>query len=207
MRRVAVIVKPLALLAMLYAPLILVAAPAMAACSDTVPFFTYGSCSHWKESRLEKPQQRQWLFAPANGGWRVNSSSSSGERDISTTATFSDSGGKGGRAQFAIRCLNDTTTARFKFAGYEMGNKGAQREIVYQVDDRDEAIIELERAGNHEVLSVQQGYRAVPFVRELIGGRKLKISAIAANGKELRAVLRLDGLDEAIGGLRSACHW
>ena len=187
--------------------LVLPSGPAFAACSDTVPFFTYGSCSRWKETRLERPQPRRELFVPAARSWRASSGGDDGRYDIFTTATFSDPAGKSGQAQFAIRCQNDRTTARFRFSGYEMGNKGGQREIIYQVDGHDEQIIELERAKDHDVLSVNQGYRAVPFVRQLIGGKKLRISAIAANGKELRAILRLDGLDKAIGDVRTACHW
>ena len=74
-------------------------------------------------------------------------------------------------------------------------------------EDGDEEIIELERGSDHEVLGIDQGYRAVPFLRRLIGGRTLSISAIAADGRELRAVLGLEGLDKAIGSLRNACHW
>ena len=196
-------------LAALCLPFLVMSGPASAACSDSVPFFTYGACSRWKETRLEAPKLGHTLFAPAVRSWRI-SSNGGGEgarQDIFTAAKFSDPEGRSGQAQFAIRCERDTTTARFRFTGYEMGNKGAQREIVYRIDDGGEQIIELDRASDSDTLAIDQGYRAVPFLRRLMGGKKLRISAIAANGKELRAVLHLEGMEQAIAKLRSACHW
>jgi len=198
-------------LALLCVPVLLASPHALAGCSGSVPFFVYGSCSSWKETRLEPDRSVRRtiapMFAPAAGKWRASSDAGSGQYDVFAMAALSGPDGKRGKAKLAIRCRNDTTTARFSFAGYEMGNRGAAREIVYQVDDGDEEIIELERGSDHEVLGIDQGYRAVPFLRRLIGGRTLSISAIAADGRELRAVLGLEGLDKAIGSLRNACHW
>ena len=209
--RVAGLVGKTARRAALAMPLLLMAGAAFAACSGPVPFFVYGGCSGGKQAVPALPRLRHDLFAPAARVWQASIDPKSGgrpeTRTVATVAGYSDPDGEKGQAELAIRCRDDSTSAYFRFSGYEMGNKGPQREIVYQVDDHDEEIVELERAKNHEILSIEDGYRAVPFLRKLIGGQKLRISAIGANGKELRAVLQLEGLDQAIQGVREACHW
>ncbi len=188
---------------------------ASAACSGPVPFFVYGDCSGVakgkdadnKTDKVATLRPARQPFTPVARVWRVSLDGRGDGHLVSTSAAFADQDGVGGEAQFTIRCRDDKTSAWFRFAGYEMGNRGAQREIVYQVDEDNEEIVELERARNHEILTIERGYRAVPFVRRLIGGQSMRISAIAANGKELHAVLPLEGLGRAIQDLREACHW
>ena len=214
----------------LFPVLLLFALPALlssvatsTACSGPVPFFVYGGCdgvakgkdldkdaaneAGKNEDKVATLRPARQPFTPVARVWRVSTDRRGDGHLVSTSAVFADQDGVGGEAQFTIRCRDDRTSAWFRFAGYEMGNRGAQREIVYQVDEDNEEIVELERARNHEILTIQRGYRAVPFVRRLIGGQSIRISAIAANGKELRAVLPLEGLDRAIRDLRTACHW
>lgn len=185
--------------------LIFPAVPALAACQSVAPFFVYGACRLGEPvAAAPSPAGGSGHPLATAGNWRKIARRASGALYVETVSAIDRAGDS---ARLAIRCLDDNTSVILHFPGQEMGNRGPQREIVYRRDGAAPAILELERGKDRAMLGAWQGYRAVPFIRELLGASSLEVSAISAKGTELHAQFAVAGLDEAIGELRAACHW
>lgn len=207
-------IPPAVILAVLLTACAIARAGAAPACSGTVPFFVLGACA---QTGADAPPatDRSGLFtrpATRRAAERTEDATFGGSTPsliVHAGSAVLRAGGlpTGTTARLTVRCRDGNTSLYFTFPGREMGNRGPQREIVYAIDDGEEAILELDRGIDHAVMGVWQGYRSVPLLRRLASARLLRVSAIAADGTDLRADFDLGGWRPGLERLRAACDW
>ena len=115
--------------------------------------------------------------------------------------------GREGKAVMTIRCIKNNTSVLFEFPGYEMSDHKKYSEILYNTGNDTNYILELSLAENTSIMGVWRGFRAVPFVRKLIGKQNLDIIATAKNGADLSANFDISNLSSEISNVRKSCQW
>lgn len=207
-------IRPAVILAVLLMACAVPRAVAAPACSGTVPFFVLGACAR-AGADAPPATDMSGLFArlatprAGDGTEDATPGGSAPAPHVHAGSVVLRAGGlpTGTTARLTVRCRDGNTSLYFTFPGREMGNRGPQREFVYAIDDGEEAILELERGIDHAVMGVWQGYRSVPLLKRLASARLLRVSAIAADGTDLRADFDLGGLKSDLARLRAACDW
>ena len=113
-----------------------------------------------------------------------------------------------GAVRFGVRCFRNQINLAFYFPGQEMSDYRERSEILYQVDDGKEKVLELKLAGtSNNVLGVWEGYRAVPFLMEVLSGGSLYLNALNKQYSEIEVEFDTSELRERIGTVRDQCSW
>ena len=113
-----------------------------------------------------------------------------------------------GAVRLGVRCFRNETNLAFFFPEKEMSDYRERSEILYQVDGGEEKVLELRLAGNSwNVLGVWEGYRAVPFLQEVLSGGSLYLNALDKQYAEIEVEFDLEELRERIGTVRDQCSW
>jgi len=117
-------------------------------------------------------------------------------------------GVRAGLVRLGVRCFRNETNLAFYFPEQEMSDYRERSEILYQVDNRQEKVLELKLAGtSNNILGVWEGYRAVPFLVEILDGGSLYLSALDKQFSEVEVEFDLEELRERIGAVRNQCSW
>ena len=124
----------------------------------------------------------------------------------SSNNLLSEDGHKG-KAVMTVRCIENNTSVIFEFPGYEMSDHKKYSEIIYNTGSDTNSILELSLAEKTSIMGVWRGFRAVPFVRKLIGKQNLDIIATAKNGRDLSASFDISNLSSKISNVRKFCQW
>ena len=112
-----------------------------------------------------------------------------------------------GAVRFGVRCFRNQINLAFYFPGQEMSDYRERSEILYQVDDGKEKVLELKLAGTSKnVLGVWEGYRAVPFLTEVLSGGSLYLNALNKQYSEIEVEFDTAELRERIGTVRDQCN-
>lgn len=106
-----------------------------------------------------------------------------------------------------IRCNENTTAAVFYFGGYFMGDAVGMGQIDYRVDDRKAGRKNFDASTSNEHLGLWSGGRAIPFAKELLGGKSLYVKATPVNENPIDMRFDIDGVDAALKDVREACGW
>lgn len=113
-----------------------------------------------------------------------------------------------GAVRFGVRCFRNETNLAFYFPEQEMSDYRGRSEILYQVDNGQEKVLELKLAGaSNNILGVWEGYRAVPFLVEILDGGSLYLNALDKKFSEIEVEFDLEDLRERIGAVRDQCSW
>lgn len=114
----------------------------------------------------------------------------------------------GGAVRFGVRCFRNETNLAFYFPEQEMSDYRERSEILYQVDNGQEKVLELRLAGaSNNILGVWEGYRAVPFLVEILNGGSLYLNALDKQFSEIEVEFDLEELRKRISAVRSQCSW
>lgn len=110
------------------------------------------------------------------------------------------------RAVLMLRCKENTTSAFINFGGHFMSslNHGT---VTYRVDKRPSRRKRMTNSNNHTALGLWSGGTAIPFIKELFGGKRLYVSATPMSESAVEAEFNIGGLETAIAPLRKACNW
>lgn len=113
-----------------------------------------------------------------------------------------------GFVRFGVRCFRNETNLAFYFPQQEMSDYRERSEILYQVDGGAEKVLELKLAGTaNNILGVWEGYRAVPFLMEILQGGSLYLNALDKQYLEIEVEFDIDDLRTRINSVRDQCHW
>ncbi|RCS25253.1 hypothetical protein DUT91_00010 [Phyllobacterium salinisoli] len=119
--------------------------------------------------------------------------------------------GKYGRspqnARLLIRCMESKSTIYFNFGDHFLADIQGYGDITFRVDERKAEKRGFDESTDHSALGLWSGGTAIPFVKKLIGGKKLVVRATPYNESPITATFDLRGMDEAIKPLRAACKW
>lgn len=113
-----------------------------------------------------------------------------------------------GAVRLGVRCFRNETNLAFYFPEQEMSDYRERSEILYQVDGGAEKVLELKLAGTSKnILGVWEGYRAVPFLMEILSGGSLYLNALDKQYSEIEVEFDVAELRERIGTVRDQCSW
>lgn len=111
------------------------------------------------------------------------------------------------KATFTVRCMENTTSAFFRFAGLFLADLQSWGQITYRIDSQKARTKGFQESTNHEALGLWSGGAAIPFVKALFGAERLVVRAIPYNGSIVEVSFPVTGLKDRIVRLRAACGW
>lgn len=160
------------------------------------------------------------LDAALNGGEQVQVSrwstrTSRSQLDDSTTVTLivesdwdiSGPYGDAGRAQLILRCMENTTSAYFKFNEYFMSDIQGYGRIEYRVDSNTASRVNMDVSTDNMALGLWSGGGSIPFIRRLMEGSSVFVRVTPYNESTIGMTFTIAGLTEEIAPLREACGW
>lgn len=115
---------------------------------------------------------------------------------------------QGQKAFLTIRC-REKTTAAILSTECHMSSSQYDRygEVDYRVDEAPAKVAKMEASTNNTSLGLWRGANAIPFVKQLLGGKVLIMRYTPYGDSAMTSEFNIVGLDEAIKPLREACNW
>ena len=127
---------------------------------------------------------------------------------ISMASNFEieDQFGRPTRPWAIAQCSEGQTMFWLDFGGLFMADIQGWGTVTTRIDKEKARKIQMNRSTDYRALGLSAG-KAIPFLKSLVGKKRLLIAAIPFNGAEVRAVFELDGFDQALERVKAACHW
>lgn len=104
-----------------------------------------------------------------------------------------------------MMCREGTTSFSINFRDYRVFTSDGGDKVTYRIDDRPAVTHRFQVSHTNDSLSLGKG--TVPFIKSLLGAKKLTVRISPYGQHDITNEFRLDGLDEKIVGLRRACRW
>lgn len=111
------------------------------------------------------------------------------------------------RPVLILRCMENTTSAYINFDGHHMADIQGYGDITFRVDKRKAFTRGTDVSTDNSSLGLWSGGRAIPFIKNLLGGDSLLIQATPFSESPITVRFDISNLDEAIIPLRKACSW
>lgn len=111
------------------------------------------------------------------------------------------------RPSLVLRCLENTTAAFVHFDGLHMADIQGYGRVTFRVDKQKAFTRNMDVSTNNKALGLWGGGSAIPFAKQLFGGSTLLVQATPFSDSPVTFSLNIEGLEEAIKPLRSACNW
>lgn len=108
------------------------------------------------------------------------------------------------RPALALRCENNNTAVIFSFARFI---EQSRAEATLRIDDGGLLKASLKMSGSGKAFGFWRGSEAVPFLKRLLGAKRLLVQVTPFGARPVVAEFPIAGLDEAIAPLRKACGW
>ena len=137
-----------------------------------------------------------------------------GDKNQAAISIFSDLNDNSGglldlkkTATFHVKCVQNNTSVLFEFAGRQMSDADEKSKMLYSVDGGAERILEMSLSKDHSIMGVWRGFRAVPFVRQLLDAKQLPTKISTATGEQLSNDFDIVDFKEAIREVQQTCNW
>ena len=151
--------------------------------------------------------------APASGKWSVRERKSE-FRDTADIFVSVDSEdvlpcgfGRRETASLMLRCMENTTALYVSTSCHLASGFGGYGRVEYRVDDRASKTRNFDDSTDNRALGLWNGNRAIPVIRDLLGGKTLLVRFTPFNENPVTARFPIAGIEEAIKPLRQACKW
>jgi type VI secretion system protein VasI len=108
------------------------------------------------------------------------------------------------RPVLVVRCENNSTAVIFNFARFI---EQSRAEIALRIDDGEVVAASLKMSASGKAFGFWRGDRAIPFVKRLLGGKRLLVEVTPFGARPVLAEFPVEGLDKAVAPLRKACGW
>ncbi|MDP3197647.1 type VI secretion system-associated protein TagO [Tabrizicola sp.] len=150
---------------------------------------------------------------PSKGRWKTTEEKSA--FDDSRTVVLSIESNETVRGQFGapgpafmyLRCMENTTSAYLWINELFLSDIQGYGVVDYRIDDRKASKLRAESSTDNKALGVWSGGKAIPFIKEMLGGGRIAFRATPFNESPVEFTFDLTGLDAAVAPLREACAW
>ncbi|MBX4899496.1 type VI secretion system-associated protein TagO [Rhizobium bangladeshense] len=150
---------------------------------------------------------------PTNTKWQLSTSKS--EMDDSATQTLaltsddSFAGKFGGmqRATMILRCSEHVTSLYFVMGDMFLAEIQGYGQITYRVDDKKAAQRSFNVSTDNQALGLWSGGAAIPFAKQLFGGKKLVIRVTPYNESAITTTFDISDIENAAKPVREECKW
>jgi invasion protein IalB len=115
--------------------------------------------------------------------------------------------GAPGPAILYIRCMENTTVFYLWLNDLFLSDIQGYGVIDYRIDDQPASKVQAEGSTDNKALGLWGGSRSIPFLKEMISGKRVAFRATPFNESPVEFAFDLTGLDAAIAPLREACAW
>jgi type VI secretion system protein VasI len=106
-----------------------------------------------------------------------------------------------------ISCREGNTDVFLNFGEQTMTQRGASAMVTARVDKNRARKISMRPSRDRKALGLWSGRRAIPFVKDMLGAKRLFVRALPPDEAAIDMEFEIAGLDEAIKPLREACEW
>jgi len=148
--------------------------------------------------------------APPAGQWKVEehtSSGISGGRDVfMVVQAVENIPGEDGevRPVLVVRCQDRNTAVIFNFGRFI---EQSRADAALRIDDGAVMGASLKMSSSGKAFGYWQGEEAIPFVKRLLGGKRLLVQVTPFGANPVLAEFPVEGFNEAVSPLRKACGW
>lgn len=108
------------------------------------------------------------------------------------------------RPVLVVRCQDNNTAVIFNFARFI---EQSRAEAALRIDDGAIMAASLKMSASGKAFGYWQGEEAIPFVKRLLGGKRLLVEVAPFGARPVLAEFPVEGLDKAVAPLREACGW
>lgn len=108
------------------------------------------------------------------------------------------------RPVLVVRCQDNNTAVIFNFARFI---EQSRAEAALRIDDGAVMGASLKMSASGKAFGFWQGEEAIPFVKRLLGGKRLLVEVTPFGARPVLAEFPIAGLDQAVPPLREACGW
>lgn len=108
------------------------------------------------------------------------------------------------RPTLVVRCEDNITAVIFHFARFIDHSRA---ESAMRIDDGVVMGASLKMSGSGKAFGYWRGDQAIPFIKSLLGGKRLLVEVAPFNARAVLAEFPIEGVDEAVKPLRKACGW
>jgi type VI secretion system protein VasI len=108
------------------------------------------------------------------------------------------------RPVLVVRCENNSTAVIFNFGRFI---EQSRAEAALRIDDGVVMAASLKMSASGKAFGFWQGDEAIPFIKRLLGGKRLLVQVTPFGAGPVLAEFPVEGLDSAVAPLRSACGW
>ncbi|KFG68716.1 type VI secretion system-associated protein TagO [Microvirga sp. BSC39] len=118
--------------------------------------------------------------------------------------------GKYGKEKYGslhIACREKATNIYFVFGDHFMSSLQGAGKVNARVDTNTPKTISMIESNDHSALGLWGNRTAVPYIKDLLGGKSLYIRAVPYNESAVEMDFPIAGIEEAIKPLREACKW
>jgi type VI secretion system protein VasI len=106
-----------------------------------------------------------------------------------------------------IICRERATHIYFVFGDHFMSSLGSAGKVSTRVNTNTPKTLPMRESNDHGALGLWEKSSAVPFIKDLFGGKSLYVRAVPYNESAIEMDFPIAGIEEAIKPLREACKW
>lgn len=110
-------------------------------------------------------------------------------------------------ATLVIRCMENTTSIFFATSCHLTSGHGGYGDVDVRLDEEKSFTIAMDESTNNRSLGHWSGGKAIPFIKKMVGKKRMIIRFTPYNESATTAAFNLIGLDDAITPLRESCKW
>lgn len=115
---------------------------------------------------------------------------------------------KGSKAYLTLRCHENVTAATISTECHMVSSPyNDYGKVHYRVDDHPAKTANMQESTDNRSLGLWSGGKAIPFIKQLLGGQKLIVQFTPFNENTVTAEFNISGVDAAIKDLREQCKW
>ncbi|WP_176372167.1 type VI secretion system-associated protein TagO [Halomonas citrativorans] len=115
--------------------------------------------------------------------------------------------GRQADAELWLRCVENTTSMIFKFAGHHMADLNQYGQVTLRIDDQQARTLRMNESTDHSSLGLWSGGQSIPVIRSMFGKDTLTVRATPYSQSPITTQFPISGLEDAIEPLKEACNW
>jgi type VI secretion system protein VasI len=106
-----------------------------------------------------------------------------------------------------ISCREGNTDVFLNFGEHTVSANRALANVTTRVDKNRARKVAMRPSRDRKALGLWSGRRAIPFVKDMLGARRLFVRALPPEEAAIDMEFEITGLVDAIKPLREACRW
>ncbi|MFL9503704.1 type VI secretion system-associated protein TagO [Rhodopseudomonas palustris] len=115
--------------------------------------------------------------------------------------------GSPGPAMLYLRCMENTTVAYLWLNDLFLSDIEGFGMVDYRIDEQQATTLRMSTSTDNKALGLWDGGKSIPFIKALLGGKKIVLRATPFNDSPVEFGFDLTGLETAIAPLKEACAW